>query len=142
MTDAPLVAVLDYGSGNVHSAVKALSEAGADARLTKDRGLIAAFLQMAIDAVGGDVELAVGKPTDVKILLVKGPVARDFGALDPVEPLCLFQPEGAGIRERPAVELGVAGGIHLRFRLPFGGDGIDRRIGHAGILLISCWQLL
>ena len=41
MTDAPLVAVLDYGSGNVHSAVKALSEAGADARLTKDRGLIA-----------------------------------------------------------------------------------------------------
>ncbi|MDF2579556.1 MAG: imidazole glycerol phosphate synthase subunit HisH [Microbacterium sp.] len=37
---APLVAVLDYGSGNVHSAVKALSAAGADARLTSDRGLI------------------------------------------------------------------------------------------------------
>ncbi|WP_243227221.1 imidazole glycerol phosphate synthase subunit HisH [Microbacterium sp. CIAB417] len=40
MTDAPLVAVLDYGSGNVHSAVKALAAAGADARLTADRGLI------------------------------------------------------------------------------------------------------
>ena len=37
---APLVAVLDYGSGNIHSAVKALSAAGADARLTSDRGLI------------------------------------------------------------------------------------------------------
>ncbi|GLJ78617.1 imidazole glycerol phosphate synthase subunit HisH [Microbacterium imperiale] len=37
---APLVAVLDYGSGNVHSAVKALSAAGADVRLTSDRGLI------------------------------------------------------------------------------------------------------
>jgi glutamine amidotransferase len=40
VTDAPLVAVLDYGSGNVHSAVKALAAAGADARLTADRGLI------------------------------------------------------------------------------------------------------
>lgn len=38
--DRPLVAVLDYGSGNVHSAVKALIAAGADARLTADRGLI------------------------------------------------------------------------------------------------------
>lgn len=33
----PTVAVLDYGSGNVHSAVKALIAAGADARLTADR---------------------------------------------------------------------------------------------------------
>lgn len=38
--DRPLVAVLDYGSGNVHSAVKALEAAGADVRLTRDRGLI------------------------------------------------------------------------------------------------------
>jgi len=36
----PIVAVLDYGSGNVHSAVKALIAAGADARLTSDRGLV------------------------------------------------------------------------------------------------------
>lgn len=36
----PTVAVLDYGSGNVHSAVKALQAAGADARLTRDRDLI------------------------------------------------------------------------------------------------------
>ena len=33
----PTVAVFDYGSGNVHSAVKALVRAGADARLTGDR---------------------------------------------------------------------------------------------------------
>jgi glutamine amidotransferase len=38
--ERPLVAVLDYGSGNVHSAVKALQAAGADARLTNDRGLV------------------------------------------------------------------------------------------------------
>lgn len=36
----PVVAVLDYGSGNVHSAVKALDAAGADARLTADPGLV------------------------------------------------------------------------------------------------------
>ena len=33
----PRVAVFDYGSGNVHSAVKALVRAGADAELTADR---------------------------------------------------------------------------------------------------------
>lgn len=37
MTAAPRVAVFDYGSGNVHSAVKALIGAGADAVLTSDR---------------------------------------------------------------------------------------------------------
>lgn len=38
MTRRPTVAVYDYGSGNVHSAVKALIAAGADATLTGDRG--------------------------------------------------------------------------------------------------------
>ena len=33
----PTVAVLDYGSGNVHSAVKAIAAAGADVELTRDR---------------------------------------------------------------------------------------------------------
>lgn len=35
-SDAPRVAVLDYGSGNVHSAVKALVRAGAEVELTRD----------------------------------------------------------------------------------------------------------
>ncbi|MDQ1126934.1 MULTISPECIES: imidazole glycerol phosphate synthase subunit HisH [unclassified Microbacterium] len=52
MTTPPLVAVLDYGSGNVHSAVKALIEAGADARLTKDRGLIADAAGLLVPGVG------------------------------------------------------------------------------------------
>ncbi len=49
---APLVAVLDYGSGNVHSAVKALSAAGADARLTSDRGLIQDADGLVVPGVG------------------------------------------------------------------------------------------
>jgi glutamine amidotransferase len=36
----PLVAVLDYGIGNLHSAQKALERVGADARLTTDPGLV------------------------------------------------------------------------------------------------------
>lgn len=37
---APLVAVLDYGIGNLSSAQKALVRMGADARLTRDPGLV------------------------------------------------------------------------------------------------------
>jgi glutamine amidotransferase len=36
---APLIAVLDYGIGNLRSAQKALERVGADARLTADAGL-------------------------------------------------------------------------------------------------------
>ncbi|MEZ3159784.1 imidazole glycerol phosphate synthase subunit HisH [Microbacterium sp. BWT-B31] len=52
MTDRPLVAVLDYGSGNVHSAVKALQAAGADARLTSDRGLVLDADGLVVPGVG------------------------------------------------------------------------------------------
>jgi len=52
VTDAPLVAVLDYGSGNVHSAVKALAAAGADARLTRDRGLVQDAAGLVVPGVG------------------------------------------------------------------------------------------
>ena len=37
----PLIAVLDYGIGNLRSAQKGFQRAGADVRLTDDRGLIA-----------------------------------------------------------------------------------------------------
>ncbi len=52
MSSRPLVAVLDYGSGNVHSAVKALDAAGADARLTSDRALILEADGLVVPGVG------------------------------------------------------------------------------------------
>lgn len=52
MSDAPLVAVLDYGSGNVHSAVKALERAGADVRLTADRALALEADGLVVPGVG------------------------------------------------------------------------------------------
>ena len=43
MSAAPRIAVFDYESGNVHSAVKALVAAGADAVLTRDRSGYASY---------------------------------------------------------------------------------------------------
>ncbi|RLK53021.1 imidazole glycerol phosphate synthase subunit HisH [Microbacterium telephonicum] len=54
----PLVAVLDYGSGNVHSAVKALVAAGADARLTADRGLVQDAAGLVVPGVGAFAAVA------------------------------------------------------------------------------------
>ncbi len=48
----PLVAVLDYGIGNLHSAQKAIERMGADARLTTDAGLVAAADGVVLPGVG------------------------------------------------------------------------------------------
>jgi len=52
MTSGPLVAVIDYGIGNLRSAQKGLEVAGADARLTSDRGLIADAAAVVLPGVG------------------------------------------------------------------------------------------
>ena len=52
MTGRPLVAILDYGIGNLHSAQKGFEHAGADARLTADLGLIAAADGVVLPGVG------------------------------------------------------------------------------------------
>ena len=48
----PVIAVLDYGIGNLHSAQKALEHEGADARLTADPGLIAEAAGVVLPGVG------------------------------------------------------------------------------------------
>lgn len=48
----PTVAVLDYGSGNVHSAVKALDAAGADTTLTRDRDAVLNADGLVVPGVG------------------------------------------------------------------------------------------
>jgi len=49
---APTVVVLDYGSGNVHSAAKALEAAGARVELTADRDRVAAADGLLVPGVG------------------------------------------------------------------------------------------
>ncbi len=48
----PTVAVLDYGSGNVHSAVKALDAAGAVTTLTRDRDTVLNADGLVVPGVG------------------------------------------------------------------------------------------
>ena len=48
----PLVAVLDYGIGNLHSAQKALEKMGADARLTDEASLVADADGVVLPGVG------------------------------------------------------------------------------------------
>lgn len=48
----PLIAVLDYGIGNLRSAQKSLERMGADARLTADAGLIADAAGVVLPGVG------------------------------------------------------------------------------------------
>ena len=50
--DRPLIAVLDYGIGNLHSAQKAIEKMGADARLTTDAGLVADADGVVLPGVG------------------------------------------------------------------------------------------
>ncbi len=52
MTASPLVAVLDYGIGNLHSAHKAFERLGADARLTADAEVIRAAEGVVLPGVG------------------------------------------------------------------------------------------
>ena len=51
--EAPLIAVLDYGIGNLRSAQKALQRQGADARLTADPGLVRDAAGVVVPGVGG-----------------------------------------------------------------------------------------
>ncbi len=52
MSDAPVVAVLDYGIGNLRSAQKALERVGADARLTADPAVADAADAVVLPGVG------------------------------------------------------------------------------------------
>jgi glutamine amidotransferase len=51
-SDGPLVAVLDYGIGNLRSAQKALERVGADARLTADESIIRDAAGVVLPGVG------------------------------------------------------------------------------------------
>jgi glutamine amidotransferase len=52
VSDRPLIAVLDYGIGNLRSAQKGLERVGADARLTADRSIIDAAAAVVLPGVG------------------------------------------------------------------------------------------
>ncbi|MND61047.1 hypothetical protein D3C80_522920 [compost metagenome] len=62
-----------------------------------DRDLVAALGEVTVQAVGGDVEGAVGEPLDVDVMVVEGGLLHLGERLDPVDALGLLAPEAIGI---------------------------------------------
>jgi glutamine amidotransferase len=107
-SDRPLIAVLDYGIGNLRSAQKALEHVGADARLTADRGLIDEAAGVVLPGVG-----AFGRCMEALRGAGLADLARD--AIDADRPflgICVgMQLLFEGSEESPGVEgLGVLPG--------------------------------
>ena len=76
----PKVAVLDYGSGNVHSAVRMLERVGAEVSLTRDAALVGAADGLFVPGVGNfhacvaGLRAADGERLILDRLAVKAPV--------------------------------------------------------------------
>lgn len=103
----PLIAVLDYGIGNLRSAQKALERHGADARLTADRSVIADAAAVVLPGVG-----AFGACMDAVERTGVDDLARD-----------------AASSGRPF--LGICVGMQLLY------DGSEETAGRAGLGLLS-----
>ena len=73
--DGPLIAVLDYGIGNLRSAEKALQHVGADARLTSDPAVVHDAAGVVLPGVG-----AFGRCMDALDRSGLSTVARDVAA--------------------------------------------------------------
>ncbi len=72
-----------------------------------DGNLVAPFGEMAIEAVGGDVELAIFKPFDGDMARIVGGVFDLAIGFHPVEDFSLLSPEGLGILDGGLIHGGV-----------------------------------
>ncbi len=93
-----------------------------------DRGLIATGLQMAVDTVGGDVQVTVFEPFDVNVAGGKRDVLDLGVGLDPVQTFTMFTPECIGVVDGCGVHLLVL------FRIDM---CLGRKILARGICLIG-----
>ncbi len=93
----------------VQLAVGDLAVFGRIIALPDDCQLIAALGQVPIQAVGRDVERAIGEPFDVHMVIVEGGALDLCERPDPVQPRRLFTPEALGIDHRLLVHGLVAG---------------------------------
>lgn len=96
---SPTVAVLDYGSGNLRSAVRALERAGAEVELTADKGTALAADGLVVPGVGAYAACMRG------LSQVKGPeiIGRRLAGGRPVLGICV----GMQVLFETGVEHGV-----------------------------------
>lgn len=99
MPDSPSVVVLDYGSGNVHSAAKALERAGARVELTADRAKVQDADGLLVPGVGAFAAVMAGLDA------VRGPelIERRLAGGRPVLGICV----GMQVLFERGVERGV-----------------------------------
>ena len=74
--------------------------------LEDQRDAVAVLGKVPVEAIDRQVELAVGIPADMEVILVEGPVARLRRELVPGQPPRLIEPEAVGIAVRKIVQLG------------------------------------
>ena len=87
--------------------------------LEDDRGLVAALLEMAVDAVHRDVGDAVLVPFDRDLVGIIRAVHHFGKRLDPVDPLAVLAPEGVRVVKRGLVHLLIFGLVDQRTLLGF-----------------------
>ena len=93
--------------------------------LPDDGGVMGAFGQMPVDAIGAGIERAVGEPANMQVILVPGSVLDLGEGRHPVEPRRLLTPEGVRLLDRLPIHLCIAFGVHACGALVGFGDGID-----------------
>ncbi len=95
-----------------------------------DRGLIAAGFQVAIDAVGGHIQRAIGEPVDRHIARRKADVFDLGKGFDPVHPRGLLGPERVRICDRSGIKRVIFGRIHM---------GLGHSFWRGGKCGSRCW---
>jgi len=115
---AARVVVLDYGSGNVRSAVRALERVGASVELTADPAAVLAADGLMVPGLFARVRLATGKPYSA-LLVPDRAVRSDEGQK------FLFVVNEQNAVERRPVKLGPA---HGDLRVVREGLGRDDRV--------------
>src|SRR5690606_41237691 len=94
----------------------------------QDRGLIAAFRQVPVDAVDAGVQDAVLVPADAHVVVVAA-LLDPRREPDPVEALGLLAPEAFRIVERAPIHLLVFGEVTMRCSRQRFGHGEDLGLG-------------
>jgi len=112
--------------------------------LPDDRGLVAAGRQMAVNAIGADVQRAILEPFDVdRTECVIGGLDLGEGR-DPVEPLGLFAPEAFRVRDGSRVHPVVGVRIYVRTGDEVGarriGGRLRRLAGHGVLPSVTCYR--
>ena len=90
-----------------------------------DSDLVAAGVQMPVDAVIGGIGRAVLEPFDRDMMRVEGRVLDLAEVLVPVDALCVFAPEAVGIGERALVHFFVFGFVDEGALRPLGGNLVN-----------------